>query len=265
MASAQPAGRPGPHQPGRSADPASTTARCNGWFGSAAFSAARVAGIRPVVDRRTAAARARCVRGRNTDPIRTPAGPGCRGKGCAARCPAVPGAAWCASAGGRRPADCASATARRRTSSAASPSASSSPVPMNGKDSTSVSPAEARSAAMSRFPALPVRSARCPAGACGRIDGMVSIALQPGHLLDQVGRAGQVGPPGGRRNCEKAFDAGIRPRRRSRPAAAASGDDGRLVRPAGQPLRLVQRQARCRCCGNGFPATSERPTMVPPP
>ena len=49
---------------------------------------------------------------------------------------------------------------RRRLSSGGSPSPSSSAAPMNGKDSTSVSPAEARSAAISR-------SRRCAGGQPG--------------------------------------------------------------------------------------------------
>ena len=49
------------------------------------------------------------------------AGRGCRERGCAAPCPAVRAAAWCASAAGRRPAGWPAPPRRRRTSSAARP------------------------------------------------------------------------------------------------------------------------------------------------
>ena len=134
MASAQPAARPAPHQPGRSSDPASTTATCSGWFGSAAFRAARVCRVRLVRQRRLAAVAARCCAAGTPTRSRTPAGRGCREKGCAARCPAVPAAASCASTAGRHPAGWPAAPRSAAHRRRGRPSPSSSAAPMNGND-----------------------------------------------------------------------------------------------------------------------------------
>ena len=129
---------------------------------------------------------------------------------------------------------------------------------MNGKDSTSVSPAEARSAAISR-------SRRCPAvspvPARGlrqhRRDGVVP--LQPGHLLDQVGRPGEVGSPA-RRDDGQRVPGG--PSVTEQPTccrrrAITAGSYGRPVSRSGSPSGNSM-----TVCGNGFPATSERPTIT---
>ena len=235
----RPAGRH-PTSRGVRPDPASTAARCSGWFGSAAFEHGERRGVGLAVDRGPRRRRRVAAGQEHRADLEHQTGPGCRETCCAARCPAARAAGWCASAAGRRPAGWPAAPPRRRTSSAGRPSPSSSAAPMNGKDSTSVSPAEARSAAISR-------SRRCAGGQPGagrglrqhRRDGVEP--LQPGDLLDQVGRPGQVGPPARRGNRQTSARGPSR-RPRSRPARSRRAITARLVRPAGEPLRLAERQ-----------------------
>ena len=256
MASAQPAGRPAPHQPARSPGPASTAATCSGWFGSAAFerrpaspdpgrrSTPTAGGVRRVaagqehradLEHRQVAGAAGQVaqhgvqqpgeqRGAHPRPV------GVQRVGDEDRGPA-------GVVGGQvraRP------DRRRR----------------NGKESTSVSPAEARSAAISR-------SRRCAGGQPGagraprqhRRDGVE--ALQPGDLLDQIGGPGQVGPPGRRARPSASRRRPVRrPCSRPAPAGARSppGSYGRPVSRSGSPIGSSMSRPRQRVSRDVGPA-----------
>ena len=258
-ARAPPAGR-------RATLPASATATCSGWSGSEASSAASSSCGRAPVDRRPgrvgdAAARPG-PRGRRHDRAgleQRDVGRA-RGRRCGAAWRAGPGAAWCACRAARRRSGWRAAAARRRASSAGIPSASRSAVAdervgerldvAGGGERA----ADATPRALRRGEPVAGRRRRQR-----RRDGVVAAEAQ--HLLDEVGRVGEVGTPGRRRSRE---DVGRRRRRRRRrrprgarrrPRAATSmpGDAGRAGR---RPSR--RRRARGRGLDPGHADVARR-------
>ena len=142
--------RPPTSRPGRQS-PASTTATCRGWTRQAGVQHGELGVRRAPVDRRSTGGCGASGPGRNTWPISNSARSRAPRDDVAQHaCPAVRAAAWCAAAGRsassglHQPA--AAGGCRRRAARARR----NRRFPTNGKDSTSVSPADARSAATAR-------------------------------------------------------------------------------------------------------------------
>ena len=256
-ASAQFAGRPLPHQPACSRWPVSTTATCNGCCGSAACMVADLARRSAAVrHRRPAPAPAACAA---ASPARCGTAPRPRAPRDRLRCSvsSSPGSSVVASSCCPASSGFSTLTVWRRTSSAARPKASNTAGETNGNGSTSTNPSSASARDT-------VRRRRCcsvrprPARR-GRQHGRDRVvALQPQHLLDQVGGLREVRAPGrrhgghdrravvGRGDLDAAADL-AEPARRDATGVAHARDPVRQVDR--HRHGLGQRRAGRRRCG----------------